>query len=137
MRYRISTNLFVLLLFFMVQRALVLKSFFGVPGGYRPHKSRNTHLGEPQALISCFLTAVNIFTPNFLICLTMNEVNAFHFLQLLKIEFYNDLRCQGNQRADLKILGDNDKLVIKPIGVAQCAGNLIIVRLTQDAFLIK
>ena len=46
-------------------------------------------------------------------------------------------RYQGNGRADLKILGDKGKLGINPRGVTRGAGNLIIVRLTPDVFLIK
>ena len=44
-------------------------------------------------------------------------------------------RCMGNQRADLKVLEDKGKLGLKPTGVAQGAGSLIIVRLNPDAFL--
>ena len=41
-----------------------------------------------------------------------------------------------NLRADLKTLEDMGKLAVEPTRVARGAENLIIVRLTQDAFLI-
>ena len=42
---------------------------------------------------------------------------------------------QGKPRVNLKILEDKGKLGVKPTGVARGRGNLIIVRLTLDAFL--
>ena len=46
-------------------------------------------------------------------------------------------RRQGNGRADLKILGDKGKLGMKPTSVTRSPGNLIIVRLNSNVFLIK
>ena len=45
--------------------------------------------------------------------------------------------CQGNRRADLKILGDKRKLGVKPTSVTQSVINLISLRLSPDAYLIK
>ena len=57
--------------------------------------------------------------------------------QYMAFRAYTERRCQGNQRADLKILGDKGKLGAKLTSVARGVGKFIIARLTPDAFPIK